>query len=265
MPSVDELCADLSAEHQDLDAVVGDLDTQAWDLATPAEGWSIRDQISHLTFFDEQARRAVAEPGAFESSLPAILEDLEGFISRPLDEGRAMRTEEVLGRWRRSRTEMLGVLAAADPGRRVPWYGPPMSLASFVTARLMETWAHGQDIVDALRREREPTDRLRHIAFLGVRARQNSYVANGMAMPDEEVRVDLSSPSGERWIWNEQADQSVSGKASDFCLVVTQRRHLDDTELTMEGPMAKEWMSIAQAFAGPPGPGRRPGQFRRSK
>jgi uncharacterized protein (TIGR03084 family) len=128
----------------------------------------------------------------------------------------------------------------------------------------METWAHGQDVVDTIGAQREPTDRLRHVAHLGVRARPNSYAANGRDVPPDPVEVRLVGPHGDAWSWNEGAYDRVSGPALDFCLVVTQRRHLDDTQLVLEGPLAKEWMSIAQAFAGPPGSGREPGQFEKS-
>jgi uncharacterized protein (TIGR03084 family) len=136
-----------------------------------------------------------------------------------------------------------------------------MGLASFISARLMETWAHGQDVVDALGIQREPTDRLRHVAFLGVRARGFSYTANGLATPESDVRVELTGPSGDLWTWGDGTD-SIRGTALDFCLVVTQRRHIADTDLEIRGPLAEGWMEIAQSFAGPPGSGRQPGQFR---
>ncbi len=168
---------------------------------------------------------------------------------------------DLLAQWRSGREALLAEMRVTDPKARVPWYGPPMSAVSFATARLMETWAHGQDIVDALGVQREPTDRLRHVAHIGVRARPFSYVTNGRQVPDGEVRVDLRSPSGEIWTWNESATDRVSGDALDFCLVVTQRRHVDDTGLEVAGPLAEDWIAIAQAFAGPPGRGREPGQF----
>ena len=141
-----------------------------------------------------------------------------------------------------------------------------MSAASSLTARLMETWAHGQDIADALGTRREPTDRLRHVAHLGVAARPVSFAANGRARPGQPVRVELISPGRDMWLWGPpEAPDRVTGSALDFCLAVTRRRHLDDTSLLISGPVATEWMAIAQAFAGPPGPGRRPGQFRRAR
>jgi uncharacterized protein (TIGR03084 family) len=186
---------------------------------------------------------------------------VQAFVDAPTDRGRALRPAEILDWWRRARSSMLRAFDGMDPSERLSWFGPPMSPASFVTARLMETWAHGQDIVDALGIVRPPTSRLRHVAYIGVRARRNSYAARGMEMPEEEVRVELNGPDGARWRWNEDAHDGVTGDALDFCLVVTQRRHPDDTDLVIEGPLAREWMSIAQAFAGPPGSGRAPGQF----
>jgi uncharacterized protein (TIGR03084 family) len=136
-----------------------------------------------------------------------------------------------------------------------------MSPASFMSARIMETWAHGQDVADALGASREATPRLRHVAHIGVLARGYSYDTHGMTAPGEPVRVELDGPGAEKWTWNDGAKAFVSGDAYDFCLVVTQRRHPEDTDLVIEGEPAVEWMSIAQAYAGPPGEGRRPGQF----
>jgi uncharacterized protein (TIGR03084 family) len=125
----------------------------------------------------------------------------------------------------------------------------------------METWAHGQDVVDGLGISRLPTPRLRHIAHLGVRTRAFAYLVRNLPAPSEPVRVELAGPDGSIWLWNEEAVQSVSGSALDFCLLVTRRRHRDDLALIADGPAADEWLDIAQAFAGPPGTGREAGQF----
>jgi uncharacterized protein (TIGR03084 family) len=83
-----------------------------------------------------------------------------------------------------------------------------------------------------------------------------------MDVPTEPLRVEVTSPSGELWTWGpDDAVNVVRGDALDLALVVIQRRHRDDTSLVAEGPVADEWLSIAQAFAGPPGPGRKAGQF----
>ena len=137
-----------------------------------------------------------------------------------------------------------------------------MALSSFATARLMETWAHGQDVADALGVRREPTSRLRHIAHIGVRTRGFAYALRDKPVPEGDVRVELDAPDGSTWTWGSaDAADRVTGPALDFCLVVTQRRHVADTAVKADGPLAEEWLSIAQAFAGSPGAGRRPGQF----
>ncbi len=139
-----------------------------------------------------------------------------------------------------------------------------MGVLSFISARLMETWAHGQDVADALGRTRQPTDRVRHVAHLGVRARSFSYLVRERPVPPGRIDVLLIAPSGEQWRWEvgERVDDepvaTVEGPALDFCLVVTQRRNLADTALIVSGDLAVDWMSVAQAFAGPPGPGREP-------
>ena len=94
---------------------------------------------------------------------------------------------------------MLDAASVLDPSTRVPWYGPAMAARSFITARLMETWAHGQDVVDALGVARIPTARLRHVAHIGVRARPFSYAIHNMTMPAGDVAVRLTGPNGEEW------------------------------------------------------------------
>ena len=175
---------------------------------------------------------------------------------------RGMPADALLAWFRRARGGFVSAFRAIDPRARLPWYGPEMSAASSVTARLMETWAHGQDIADALGARREPTARLRHVAHLGVAAFGFSFRLNGREAPAAPVRVELAAPGGGTWAWGPGgAPDTVTGPALDFCLAVTQRRHVDDTALRITGPVAAEWMGIAQAFAGPPGPGRPPGAF----
>ncbi|MGH2731089.1 MAG: TIGR03084 family metal-binding protein [Actinomycetota bacterium] len=252
---------DLADEHEELDRTVADLDDAAWDTPTPAVPWTVRDQISHLAFFDAQATLAITDPDKFQASLQDAALDIDAYMNRPLEDGRALDPAQVLEQWRTRRQALLEAGFGLDPSTRLAWYGPPMSPASFLTARLMEMWAHGQDVVDALGATRRPTDRLKHVAHLGVRTRGWSYTTNGKTPPADDVLVELTGPSGDLWTWGDSDDNRVAGSAVDFCLVVTQRRHLADTNLSIEGPLAKDWMSIAQAFAGPPGSGREAGRF----
>ena len=261
-PDLASLCDDLEAEHADLDAIVAPLDAADWDLDTPAAGWTVRDQIHHLAWFDRNAVLAVEDPDGFTAKMNEMVGDFAAFEATLAAEARSMPADALLQWWRAGRAQLLAVVRQADPSLRVPWYGPPMAVSSFTTARLMETWAHGQDIVDAVGATRAPSARLRHIAHIGVRTRGFAYTIRNRPMPESDVRVELDAPDGSTWTWGSaDADDRVHGPALDFCLVVTQRRHIDDTSLVAEGPLAVEWMSIAQAFAGGPGEGRQPGQF----
>lgn len=253
------LVADLRAEHGALDAIVGPLDDSQWATPTPAEGWDVRDTISHLCFFDETARLALTDPDAFSRHT----DDLLAGKASDVGLGRSMTPAELLGRWRSSRADLLSAIEAADPKARVPWYGPAMSLASFTTARLMETWAHGQDVVDAIGADPVVSDRLRHVCHIGIGARPYAFMVHGLDDPGDPIRIELTAPSGQIWTWGpEDAVNRVEGTALDFALLVTQRRHRDDTDLVVTAPVAEQWISIAQSFAGPAGPGRAPGMRR---
>ena len=256
------LAADLAAESAVTRALVAGLDEADWRTPTPAAGWDIADQVSHLAYFDEVTVQSAVDPGHFKAALAAA--EADGGINPDTIAARFRdRTGAQLLAWfDAARTELIGTFAALDPRARLPWFGPAMSAASSLTARIMETWAHTQDIADALGVTREPTDRLRHVAHIGVGARAFSYAVHGQTPPLSEVRVELippSGPDGARWTWGpEDAKDRVAGPALDFCLLVTQRRHRDDLALAIDGPAATEWMTIAQAFAGPAGPGRSP-------
>ena len=260
---VQQLCDDFAAEADDLDRIVASPDVD-WSTSTPAPGWSVADQISHLWFFDQRAAMALADPDAFRADAEALMAAMveAGGTDMSAEAGRSTTSTSLLDAWRLDRTRLIELARDVDPSTRVPWYGPAMGARSFVTARVMETWAHGQDIADALAVTRQSTDRLRHVAHIGVGARAFSYAVHERPMPDAAIRVELAGPSGDVWTWGpDDAVDRVAGDAVEFCLVVTQRRHLDDMSLAVTGVAAQEWMSIAQSFAGPPGPGRAPGQF----
>lgn len=262
MSAFGDLIDDLVAETQALDDVVAELDEAGLDSPTPADGWSIRDQLSHLAGFDEAARTAVVAPDEFVADLDRRLAEGDDPIAAYTARGRSMAAPAVREWWRRARRDLIVAVSPLNPKARVPWYGPPMSAMSHVTARVMETWAHGQDVRDAVGVDPSVSRRLRHVAHIGVGARPFSYALNGIELPDAPIRVELSAPDGTIWTWGaEEASDVVSGDALAFCLVVTQRRHRDDVDLTVVGAEAERWVSIAQAFAGAPGGGRRPGQF----
>jgi uncharacterized protein (TIGR03084 family) len=253
---------DLVDEQEALDAVVAPLGAEQWARETASPRWSVGDQIGHLTYFDGTAALAINDPEAFRTHRDELVRSLSdgGAEHATLGASRAMSPRELLAAWRWNRESLAAAARMLTDGSRVEWYGPSMSAKSFLTARLMETWAHGQDVVDAVGGTRAPTDRLRHIAQLGVITREWSYANRGLVLPDEEVRVELTGPSGDQWTWgSESAGASIVGPAEDFCLVVTQRRHVDDTTLEVRGDVARDWMLKAQAFAGPATDGPQPG------
>lgn len=252
--TVAEVAADLAAEHEALDRVVAHRDADEWRTPTPSPGWTVADQIAHLTYFDDTAATAIADPERFQAMTAELLESMAA--DADMDEltlswSRGLEPAALLERWRANRSRLLASIPSLDEDTRVPWYGPPMRASSFLAARLMETWAHGQDVVDALGAERPPTDRLRHIAHMGVITRKWSYRNRGLDDPTGSILVELQAPSGDTWTWNPDAtDGAVRGPAEDFCLVVVQRRHVDDTALDLDGALARDWMEKAQAFAG---------------
>lgn len=243
---ITELLADLEAESWELDELVAG--QRDWTLETPARGWTIAHQIGHLMWTDKAAILAITDPEAFQAQ--PLTPDV---VDRTAAEAAAV--PNLLELWRDSRSKLQEHLKVADG--KIVWFGPPMSPASMATARLMETWAHGLDVADALGVTREPTARIRHVCHIGVRAIGFAFLLNGKAAPEEEFRVELTGPDGEMWAWGpEAAENRITGPALDFAYLVTQRRNRDELKIEAEGEAANEWVPIAQAFAGPPGGGR---------
>ena len=253
------LTLDLVAESAWLGATLADLAEEQWQLPTPAEGWTIADQVSHLAYFDETTLLSIRDPERFRREAAALTARGDDFPDQVAAEYRHLSPAELQLWFRTGRRALLAGYADADPGARLPWYGLDMGPASSITARLMETWAHGQDIADALGIRRPATSRLRHVAHLSIRSLPYSYAVKGLPQPDAPIRVELAAPGGGEWTWGpEGAANRVSGTALDFCLVVTQRRHRSDTGLVITGDTAAQWIGIAQAFAGAAGRGRKP-------
>lgn len=264
MPRTEELLEDLAVEQAALEALVQDLSASEWSRPTPAPGWDIATSVGHLVYFDEAAALALGDPERFEALRRSFLDlDERGAAGdlRP-DEvlGRELAPVQLLERWRRARRSLEEAAWTVDPAVRVPWFGPPMSPASFLTARIMETWAHGQDVRDALGEPPLISARLRHVCHLGVAARPYAFAVHQQADPGGPIRVEVQGPSGEVWTWGPaDAPDVVRGSALDLALVVTQRRNLADTSLVVQGQLAQAWLAVAQAFAGPAGAGRPPG------
>lgn len=260
------LLDELAAEGDELDFLVGGLSAAGWAAPTPAEGWTIAHQVAHLAWTDEAALAAAAvvagEPAGWQAVIQAALADPEHFTDSTAAQGAAEGPDALLSRWRAGRRALAAALAAVPAGGRLPWFGPPMSAASMASARLMETWAHGLDIGDALGVARPAGPRLRHVAHLAVRARDFAYVNRGLLPPEQPFLVELTTEEGELLSWGPaDAEQRVTGPLLDFCLLVIRRRHRADLAVRAVGEQADQWLDIAQAYAGPPAearPARRP-------
>ncbi|MFC0435802.1 TIGR03084 family metal-binding protein [Kutzneria buriramensis] len=262
MTDISALLADLVAESASADELVADLPEDRWATAVPAPGWTIAHEVAHLAWTDRQAALAATDEDAFAETVKRAQANPTGFVDEAAEEWSRRDPAELLAQWRQGRTELAQALGGVPSGQKLPWFGPPMAPASMATARIMETWAHGTDIADALGVRREPTARLRHVAHIGVRAAGFAFQVNGLPAPTEPIRVELTGPGGETWTWNDEgAANRITGPALDFCYLVTQRRHRDDLDLTVVGPVAEQFARVAQAFAGLPGAGRKPGEF----
>jgi uncharacterized protein (TIGR03084 family) len=259
MSPLNSVLADLHDESDDLDRLVSALPVADWATETPAPGWTISHQVAHLAWTDDLARLAATDPEAFEAVVAEATADPAGFVDAGANEGAALSPGELLVRWRSGRAALAVTLAEIPDGTKVSWFGNRMSATTMATTRIMETWAHGQDVVDALGVTRTPSKRLKHVAWLAVRTRDYAFRIHGLTPPAEPFRVELTGPSGELWEYGPpEAAERISGPAVDLCLRATQRRHRNDLALVAVGENADRWLDIAQAFAGLPGTGRTP-------
>ncbi|WP_119730413.1 TIGR03084 family metal-binding protein [Thermomonospora amylolytica] len=256
-----DVFSDLTAESLQIDDLVSGLDERQWKLPTPAPGWSIADQVAHLSFIFRLAGMAAAEPETFKAMAAAAKADFDGAVNAALAQYRA-EPDVMLARWKDERAAAVEALSSVPAGQTVPWLVNPLPPAILACAGIMEVFAHGQDIADALGVEIERTDRIGHLVGFAVLTRDFGYEARGMTPPETQFRFEITAPSGAVWEFGPaDSPQRVTGPAVDFCLLVTRRRHRDDLAVTASGEEADQWLDIAQAYRGPAGPGRRPGQF----
>lgn len=230
---------DLVAEGDELDALVSAHDD--WSTPTPAAGWTIAHQIAHLAAADANVLIAIRTPESFDT-VPADA-DLDAA------QGAAKPRSELLAQWRAGRSEVATALRDIPLDQSFPWFGSDVTATLMVPLRLMEIWAHGQDVFDALDAEHRPANRLQHVASLGIAGRALSFSVARLPIPAEPFRVELTGPGDQTWGWGpEDAEQRVKGSALDFCLRVTQRRSRAETDLTAVGADARKWLDIARVF-----------------
>ncbi|EFQ84453.1 TIGR03084 family protein [Aeromicrobium marinum DSM 15272] len=251
---LETVLTDLDAESEQLDAWVSGLDEAGWATVTTAEGWTVLHQVAHLLWTDRASLAAIAQGEEWDQLLVVAQADPGGFVDSETERLAELPPDSMLHHWRQSRAKLADALRGVPDGVKVPWFGPPMAPVSMATARIMETWAHGHDVAEAIGTEVPRTDRVRHICHLGVRTRGFAYLMRGAEAPDAPVRVELTGPSGEVWSWGpEDAADRVTGDGWDFGLLATRRRHRDDVDVHAVGPAADDWLDVVQAFAGLPG------------
>lgn len=241
---------DYEAEQQELYGVLVDLDAEQWLRPTPAAGWDVRDSVSHLADTEEIAvDTATGGPRALNEEAARYPTGDEFTLSGCL-KGRAMAPAEVLDWWWSAAARTRSTLASLPTDARIPW-GLGMGWRAFVTARLMEHWAHGLDIKAAVGATRPDTDRLRHIAWIGVSALPYAFGVAGVEPPaGHTLRVDLSGPDGKRWSFGqEDGTDRISGPAAQWCRLAVQRIGLPDApDLVADGPLAALALGHARAF-----------------
>jgi uncharacterized protein (TIGR03084 family) len=253
-------------ECEALDELVATLAPEDFARVTDFYGWTVRDEIMHLMFLDEVTLRSICDEPAFLAQKAEIrryqaeVGELSDYMRKRYAD---LDDAGLTVAWRSAFRALHARFAASDPKARMQWFGPDMSLRSAESARQMEVWAHGQDLYDLFGVVRRNSARVRNICDLGARTFGWSFENRGLPAPQPPPRVALVSPDGEAWVWNDEPGRDeVAGSAEDFALVVTQRRHVDDTELRLSGEAARRWMEIAQCFAGAPSDGPRPGERR---
>ena len=243
---------DFVDESDVLAARLDALDGQDWDRPTQFKHWSCNDILVHLHFWNEQADLSLTDPERFKSSIADIQAGIQSSGMRAIENARiGPRGAELLAQWRALYRDIGRRWSTLDPRQRVQWAGPDMSVRSSMTARQMETWAHGQAAFDLFGAQREESDRIKNIVVLGVNTFGWSYQVRGLKVPEQMPALKLRAPSGANWEFGDaQSGDSIEGEAVEFAQVVTQTRNIADTGLTLCGDVAREWMAHAQCFAG---------------
>jgi uncharacterized protein (TIGR03084 family) len=245
---------DFLAESDALHSLLKDLEESEFDRATEFKGWTLNNVIRHLQVWNLAAELSLTDEAGFDALFAQVGESVSGglkdFEEKYLE---GLAGSALLDTWQMGYRSVSGHFSGADPSRRVKWAGPSMSARSSITARLMETWAHGQEVFDELGVVRKNADRIKNIVVLGNNTYGWTYAVRGEEAPVPQPHLLLTAPSGEIWRYNDpSAEERIEGLAEEFCQVVTQVRNVADTDLEVTGGIATDWMSKAQCFAGPP-------------
>lgn len=250
---MDQICDDIAAETRALSTVVEDLTEDQWRAPTVAEGWDSHETILHLGATDWICYLTLVNPKLFVDIRTQLSKGETSVHKAVGPHVRGLQGSELWEWFLTGRSEMLGALGDTDPKARITWLGPDIGARSLATSRLLETWTHSHDLADSFGIQYPRTNRLRHIAHIGVVTREFSYVNQGLTPPKEPVRVELVSPNGDQWSWGpDDATNKVSANAYEFCKVITRRIPVAESAVETHGVLAQKWMEIAQPWIEPP-------------
>ncbi len=245
---------DFQAEAHALATLLVDLSAADWTRMTQFKNWTVNDVMVHLHFWNMAADMSYTDPDRFAALMAEALPAFKDQGMRAFENAQVLeRGHELFSAWFELVDDMANRWENVDGKTRLAWAGPDMSAQSMMTARQMETWAHGQEIFDLFGREQPQDDRLQNIVFLGVNTFGWSHQVHAQPVPETLPELRLTAPSGEIWSYGAaESGELIEGDAVEFAQVVTQTRNIADTSLSVVGPVATHWMRIAQCFAGPP-------------
>jgi uncharacterized protein (TIGR03084 family) len=253
-----EILSDLVAEQQALDQFLQGIHERDWKRKTSARGWTIMDTVNHLAYSETFGARAIVEGQAFIDA--AAITDIDEWADRGVRQGKGKRYQEVIEWWRNGRASVVDALSRMTTDDRVAWLVNDVGAKTFATLRLMETWAHGLDIKDAMADKIRPveegeddpladTPRLRHVAWLAHRMLPYAFRQAGEAFPESGIRVELMGPRYARWVYGPpEAPDVIKGVASEWCRVAVHRLDVAYTGLKAIGDGAETALRIVRAY-----------------
>lgn len=263
------LAADVAAafrrETAALSETLAGLNEHEWALPTPAERWTVTDQVAHLTFVFDLAMTACLAPTEFTARTAAVAQvGFQAAVEHGLAEYGGGGPHAVYERFRVAAALAARALELTS-AETVPWLVNPLSPATLGMAGMLETFAHGQDVRDTVDAAVTRTDDLAYLVHFIAHTRDFGYLSHDRQPPEEEFRFEANLPSGRvLTVGPAEASQVVRGSAEDLALLASRRRHNGDLGIEVTGDDAQAWLEIAQAYRGPAGTGRRPRQFARS-
>lgn len=246
---------DFRLECANIEQLILSIAVDEFDQSTGFKNWSINQILRHLHVWNRAAFFSLTDEAAFNDYIAQAMGAVRtgGLTNFEEDYLHGLSGAELFDVWREFYPEMADAFAKADPKARLPWAGPSMSARSSVTARLMESWAHAQAIYDVQGLDRSSTDGIENVVVLGLNTYGWTFKNRKLDVPETRPSLRLTAPSGVVWEFGDLAEgELIEGHAEEFCQVVTQTRNIEDTDLSVTGPNAQNWMRIAQCFAGPP-------------